>query len=164
MGFVISGRPTYSLVFCEVLVGYYGIFCFTTGVWLVSQQLQQPSLGLLRVPGESVTIDVDTCCGGCVDIVFHRIEVHIAIAIHTTCHLHGIACNRLGEIGIGHLVDQSFLEIVIDGCTDAQLEVRVLLIANVILEPLVIIQVAVGIVVRLAQLEFLLFLCNSKGR
>ena len=114
------------------------------------------------MPGEGVAIDIQTSLSGGIHVFLHFIEVHVTISIHATGHFHGIACNRLGEVGVGHLIDRGFLEVVIDGSAGTEFEVRVFVVVDICLECLVFIKVSVVIVIGLAQLVFLL--CHGQGR
>ena len=154
--------PAHGLRGTEILAGHHRIGFAAVGVRLVGNELRQPADGLLRVPGEGVSIDVNTCLCGCFHIVLHLREIHVAVAIHHASHLHGVACHRLGEVGVGHLIDRRFLEILIHGRTSAQLEVGVLGVVNILFQRLVLVQVAVVVVVGLALLIFLL--CRSRYR
>ena len=159
--FVFVRFPTDALVLAEVFAGNHSPSLSSRGVGLVSQEFLQPTDRLLGVPGEGVTVNVESGFGSCIHVFLDGFEVHVAIAIHTTGHLHGIACHRLGEVGVGHLIDRRFLEIVIDGGSGTEFEVGVLLVVNVLLECLVFIKVSIVVVVGLAQLVFLL--CHGQG-
>ena len=88
--------PADGLVFAEVLAGDRCPYFFTaSGILFVGQEPQQPAFGLLGVPGEGVTIDVETCFGGGVHVILHGGEVHVAVVVHAACHLHGVACDGL---------------------------------------------------------------------
>ena len=61
------------------MYGHIAVFEFRG--WFVLQKLEQPSFGLLRVPGESVSIDFKSsiCCR--IDKIRYVAEVHVSVAI-----------------------------------------------------------------------------------
>ena len=100
-----------------------------------------------------MTIDADASISGCSHELLYIVEIHIAIAIHATGHLHGVACNGLIGVFTDHILDKGVVEIL---GSNAQFEIRILLIIDVLLECLVFIQVSIIVIIRLSQLEFLL--------
>ena len=131
--------PADRLTRTEILARNLCIHLFRTGVWLVANKLCQPSYRLLRMPSEGVTIDTESCLGSGLHIVLHGFKVHIAIAIHATCHLHGITGNGLREVLVGHVIDRRFLKILRNGCACTKFEIRILGIVNIIFESLILV-------------------------
>ena len=88
------------------------------------------------MPGKGVAVDIESGIGGIVNIGIDGSEIHVAIAIHAACHLHGIAGNSFGEVGVNQLIERTFLIVVIDGCTGTKFEVGVLQVINILLKSL----------------------------
>ena len=73
-----------------------------------------------------MAIDVESSLGGCFNVLLHGGEIHVAITIHATRHLHGIAGDGFCEVLVGQVLDQRIVKVVVDGRTNTQFEIRVL--------------------------------------
>ena len=107
-----------------------------------------------------MTIHIESCISSSIHIFRYCREVHITVTIHTASHFHSIASNSLSEILVSQVLNQRIIQIVVDSSTCTQFKIGILLIIDVILQSLILVQVSVVVVVRLAQLEFLL--CHSR--
>ena len=109
-----------------------------------------------------MAVDAQTGFRGGIHIVLDGREVHVAIAVHATGHLHRIARYSLVEVLVGQVLDKRIVQIVVDRRTGAKLEVGVLVTVDVLLEGLVIIQVSIIGVVGFSLFKF--FLCHCRSR
>ena len=110
-----------------------------------------------------MTVYVQTGIGSCLHIVFYGGEVHVAIAVYTTGHLHGVSGYGLGEVLVYQVLKHRLVQIVVYGSTCTQLEVGVLLVVDIILQSLVLIQVTIVVVVRFTLFKFLFGLCHRRS-
>ena len=154
--------PSKGFIFGEVLAGYSGISHFAIGIWLIANEFEQPSLRLLRVPGECVTINAESGISGWFHIFLNRLEVHIAVAVYDTTHFHGVAGYGLGEVLVVQVSDLFLIEIIGNSSTSTEFEVGVLRSVDVLFQSFVLIEVTIVRVARFSQLEF--FLRHSRNR
>ena len=81
-----------------------------------------------------MAIDADAGIRGGSNELLDIVEIHVAIAIHATGHLHGVACNGLVGVFTNHVLDQGVVEVL---GSNTQFEIGVLLSIDVLLECLV---------------------------
>ena len=96
-----------------------------------------------------MTIYAKTCICSGFYILLHGLEVHIAVAIYATGHLHGVTSNRLTEILIDQVLERVVVQIVIDGCTGTEFKIGVLGLVDILFQSLVLVKVSIVGVVRL---------------
>ena len=154
--------PADTRILGEVLAGYSGISLLGCGVGFVANQLEQPGFGLLRVPCERVTINVESSFGSRFYVFLNGLEVHISVTVYATGHFHSVARNRLGEVLVDHALERSVAEIVGNGCSGTEFEIGILRSIDVIFKSFVIIEVTIVIIVGLTQLKFFLGICRNK--
>ena len=105
---------------------------------------------------------MDSSLGSGFHILLHVGEVHIAVAVYATGHLHGIAGDGLREVLVDHLPVRGIAQVFADGGAGTEFEVGILCVVDVLFQGLILIQVPVVVVVGLALFE--LFLCHCRGR
>ena len=111
------------------------------------------------MPGQGVTIDIESSIGGGFHVGLDGTEVHRAVVAHTGGHLHGVAGNGLIEVGIGHHIGNALLGIVGGIGSNTHMEVGV---GDILLQGLVIGQIGIFLgLIRTSYLEMAVKLIST---
>ena len=111
---------------------------------LILHEVVKPLDGLLGMPCQGMAIDTQTSIGSGVHIVGDGTEVHRSIVVvDAGGHLHTVAWFSLVEVRIDKGIYQLLLHVVADGSTNTQLEVRIFLAIDILLDGLIVVQVEI---------------------
>ena len=109
-----------------------------------------------------MAVNVQSGLGGSLHVALHVGKVHIAVGIHATAHLHGVASHGFGKVLVHQVSECLIGKVIVHGGADAQFKVGVLVIVDVIFQGLIIVEIAIVAIVRFTLFKFLLS-CHGCG-
>ncbi len=127
----------------------------------ILDEAAKPAVGLLRVPGERVTVDVDSGLFGGVDVLCDACEIHVAVIVDAAGHFHRVAGHSLRKVVICKTFHRRVGEVIIDCGADSQLKVGILPVVDVILQRSEFLQV---IVIRIPRIPHLIIQESGLGK